>query len=112
DSEDKSGEATIDYFAFQPEMNSGLDEAVIGKITDNNISLSVPYNVILNQLVATFNYVGVKVEVKNTEQISGVTANDYSNPVIFTVIAANGEFTQYTVTVTKNKPRIPRVYIN
>ena len=112
DSEDKSGEASIDYFVFQPELNNGLDEAIIGKITDFNINLSVPYKVSLNQLVATFNYVGVKVEVKNTEQVSGVTANDYSNPVIINVIAANGESTQYTVTVTKNKPRIPQVYIN
>ena len=32
DSEDKSGEASIDYFVFQPELNNGLDEAIIGKI--------------------------------------------------------------------------------
>lgn len=69
DSEDKSGEASIDYFVFQPELNNGLDEAIIGKITDFNINLSVPYKVSLNQLVATFNYVGVKVEVKTQSKL-------------------------------------------
>ena len=112
DTEPKSGEASIDFFAFQPELNNELDEAIMGEISDYKISLSVPYKVSLDQLVATFNYVGVKVEVKNTEQISGVTANDYSNPLIITVIAANGESTEYTVTVNKNRPRIPRVHIN
>ena len=55
---------------------------------------------------------GVKVELQNVDQISGVTSNDFSNPVIYQVIAANGESAQYTVIVTNAPPRLPRVYIN
>lgn len=112
DTENKSGEASIDFFTFQSELNSKLDEAIIAEISEYNINLSVPYNVSLDQLVATFNFVGVKVEVNSKEQISGVTSNNFSNPLVYTVVAPNGETTQYIVTVTNNPPRLPRVYIN
>ena len=117
DTEIKSSEATIEVFTFQPEFNIGLNEVIIGEISraeisEYNINLSVPYNVSLTQLVATFNYVGVKVVIKATDQISGVTPNDFSDPLIYHIISENGETTQYTVTVTNNPARLPRVYIN
>lgn len=112
DSEKESSEAAIGLFTFQPEQNSGLDEIIIGEISEYNINLKVPYNVSLSELVATFSYMGVKVELQNVDQISGVTSNDFSNPVIYQVIAANGESAQYTVIVTNAPPRLPRVYIN
>lgn len=107
-----SSEATIKQFAFLPEYNSDLDETIIGKISDTNITLSVPYKTELSQLVATFNYAGEKIQVKSKEQVSNVTKNNFSEPVIYTVTAENGDTKEYTVTVTKNMVRIPRVHIN
>lgn len=112
DSNNESPEPTIEFFALQPQFNADLDEAIIGVISDNTINLAVPYNITPNNLVISFNYVGVKVEIKNVEQISNETANDFSSPVVYKVTGSNGKTTEYTVTVTNNLPRIPQLHIN
>ncbi len=112
DTRDKSHEAKIEFFSLQPELNNDLDEAVMGEISEYTIKLSVPYNVSTTNLIVTFNYSGVRVEAANIEQISGVTSNDFSSPVVYKVISSNGETAEYTVIVTNNLPRVPRVFIN
>ena len=112
DSGENTQEATINSFTLQPEFNSSLDEVVVGEISDNTIKLSVPYRVSLNNLVVSFNYVGIKVEVNNIEQISDITSNDFSQKLIYKVIGSNGEITEYTVTATNKPPRLPKVYVN
>jgi len=107
-----SSDAAIEQFAFLPEFNSDLEEAITGKISDYNITLSVPYKVELSELVATFNFTGAKIEVKNEVQVSNVTKNNFSEQVVYTVTAENGDKTEYSVAVAKNVVRIPRVHIN
>lgn len=112
DTKDKSPEPAIDFFTLQPEFNSGLDEVIVGEISNNTINLAVPYRASLNNMVVSFNYVGIKVEINNVEQVSNITSNDFSNPLVYKVIGSNGETTEYTVTITNNLPRVPRVYVN
>ncbi|MFO7570923.1 MAG: DUF1566 domain-containing protein [Smithellaceae bacterium] len=50
-------------------------------------------------MVATFSTTGVRVEVGAEEQVSGVTANDFTNPVAYTVTAENGSTQDYIVSV-------------
>jgi len=107
-----SSVARMESFALASDLNDGLEESVTGVISGNSVSLSVPYNTSLNGLVATFNYSGASVKVGSTEQVSKVTKNDFSKEVVYTIIAENGKKTDYTVTITKKLPRIPRVYIN
>ena len=73
---------------------------VSGVITNQNISLSLPYGTKLNGLVASFTIDGVSVNVNTTKQVSGITANDFTNPVIYTVAATDGSTHNYTVTVS------------
>ncbi len=51
-------------------------------------------------LVATFSTTGKMVTVNGTIQVSGVTANDFSSPVVYTVVARDGTSRIYTVTMT------------
>jgi hypothetical protein len=64
------------------------------------IALSVPYGTSLTALVATFTTTGASVAIAGTPQVSGVTANNFTNPVTYTVTAADGTSQAYVVTVT------------
>ena len=69
-----------------------------GSINGNNITVTLPYGTQLNGLIANFNYTGSNVTIGSTPQTSGSTLNDFSNPVIYTVHAADGTTVTYTVT--------------
>lgn len=78
-----------------------------GKITDD-VEASIQENVItlpldtyddLKSLIAIFEYNGKSVTANGVVQESGITPNDYSQPLIFTVEAEDGSKEQYTVKV-------------
>jgi hypothetical protein len=72
-----------------------------GVITGNTIAVSVPAGTNVTALVATFtNSLSSSVKVGTTTQVSGITANNFTNPVTYTVTAQDGTTANYTVTVT------------
>ncbi len=76
--------------------------------TLKTISVTKPYGTDVTAMVATFTYTGAKVTVSDATQInatdetqtSGITANDFTNPVAYKVTAVNGTWATYTVLVT------------
>lgn len=68
--------------------------------TAKTIAVTVPSGTNVTALVATFATTGSVVKVGATVQTSGVTANDFTSPVAYTVSDANGNAVIYTVTVT------------
>jgi mannan endo-1,4-beta-mannosidase len=80
---------------FQTE--NSLNTVFSGK----NVRVNVPEGTDVTSLIATFTASqGARVLVNDKEQISGVTANNFSSPVIYTVIAEDGITTDnYTVTI-------------
>ena len=74
--------------------------SVSGIIDGTNITITVPHDTDVTNLVSNFVTTGVSVKVNNVVQVSGVTANDFSNQVLYTVTAADGSEKSYTVTVT------------
>ncbi len=70
-----------------------------GVITGTDIAVTVPFDTDVTDLVAAFTITGADVTVGSTEQIAGTTANDFTSPVIYTVMAADGSTQDYTVTV-------------
>ncbi|MCK9420600.1 MAG: DUF5018 domain-containing protein [Nitrospirae bacterium] len=64
------------------------------------ISVIVPYGTDNTALAATFTTTGASVVVGSTVQVTGVTVNNFSTPVVYTVNAADGSTQNYTVTVT------------
>ncbi len=73
---------------------------VAGTITGQTITVTMPYGTDVTDLVATFTTTGSSVKVGSTLQISGVTVNNFTNPVVYTVTAQDGTTENYTVTVT------------
>lgn len=65
-----------------------------------SIAVTMPNGTNVTALVATFTTTGTNVKVGAADQVSGTTANDFTNPVSYTVIAADGTTADYTVTVT------------
>lgn len=78
----------------------------VGTINEDlkTITVIVPYATPVTNLVATFTTTGATVKVGATLQTSGTTANDYTAPVGYEVIAENGSSISYTVTVTVSEP--------
>lgn len=107
-----SSDSKLASFAFQPAFNEGLATSAKGTISGLGITVSIPYGVAFEGLIASFEYTGASVVIGDKEQISDITENDFSHPVIYTVIAEDGTKTDYTVTVTKDLPRLPRMYLN
>ena len=71
-----------------------------GVITGSNISVTMPYGTDVSSLIATYITTGSSVTVDGITQNNGVTTNNFSSPVIYTVIAADGSTQNYTVNVT------------
>jgi len=67
---------------------------------EQTIAVTMPSGTSVTALVDTFTTTGASVEVGSTIQVSGTTANDFTSPVTYTVIAADATTQDYTVTVT------------
>jgi hypothetical protein len=74
--------------------------AAKGVITGTKIAVTVPYGTDVTALVATFTTTGASVKVGTVTQVSGTTPNNFTNPLIYTVTAADASTRDYTVTVT------------
>lgn len=74
---------------------------VEGKINEDShtVHVSMPYRTDLGELVASFDTNGVSAEVEGHTQISNVTKNDFTSPVIYSILARDGSVQTYTVIV-------------
>lgn len=83
----------------------GLSPVVNGVIDKNakTVTATVPYATDLTNLVATFTTNGATVKVNDVTQESGVTANDFTNPVTYN-LELNSLTDNWVVTVTKAAP--------
>ena len=68
--------------------------------TPKTIAVTVPTGTVVTALVATFTTTGTSVKVGGVTQVSGVTPNNFTAPVAYTVTAADCTTVIYTVTVT------------
>jgi hypothetical protein len=78
-----------------------IDEAA------KTIVVTMPSETDVTALVATFTTTGASVTVGSTVQVNGITANNFTTPVVYTVTAIDAETQVYTVTVVTepvNKP--------
>lgn len=90
----------ITAYSFESANNPGLAADVTAVIAGTSITATVPFGTDVTDLVATFSTSGTMVEVGATAQVSGTTSNDFTNPVMYTVTAADASMKVYTVTVT------------
>ena len=70
---------------------------------ENKIIINVPLETDISKLIAAFILSdGAKAEVNGLVQYSGITENDFSNDVIYKVIAEDGSSKEWTVSVALN----------
>ncbi len=98
----ESNEKEITAFAFTLAENPTIASYVIGSIDESakTISATASYGTDPTALVASFITTGASVGVGITTQESGITANDFSSPAVYTVTAVDGTTADYTVTLT------------
>ena len=90
----------LTFFGFVAGDNPGLVADATGTVATDAVDVVVPAGTDVHALVATFQTTGMHVQIGGVEQHSSETANDFSSPVTYTVIAGNGNAHAYTVTVT------------
>ena len=89
-----SSSKRLTEFGFTDPASTGvIDE------TAKTVTVNVPFGTDVTSLVADFSVSGVATTVNGVEQESGVTANDFEDPVAYTVKAEDNSTTDYTVTV-------------
>lgn len=69
-------------------------------VNGTSIAVTVPFGTDVTALVASLTTTGASVAVGGTPQVSGSTANDFMNPAVYTVTAADSSTVDYTITVT------------
>jgi len=96
-----SSAKAITAFSFQ-----GLAPPVFATINEaaHTITAKVPYGTNVTALVTTFSTTGASVTVSGVPQLSGITANNFTGPVIYTVAAADASTQVYVATVTVAAP--------
>ena len=93
----------ITSFSFLAKNNSNVTHDIVVPVTSNEIVIYSSYITDLKRLRATFVTNGERVYVGNKEQINGVTENDFTSPVVYTVVSADGEVNEYRVSVYSTK---------
>ena len=81
-----------------------LSPKTVAMISDTSIKLTVPYGTDVTKLIAEFTVSSLaKVKIQQVEQVSGVTKNDFTKSVVYTVVAEDGSTKEYVVNVTVEK---------
>ena len=94
---------TLDSFAFLQSNNASLDEDITLALSNDGstYSATVSSSLALTGLVASFNYTGSAITVNGINQQSGITQNNFTNPVIYRVSNTQGTTRDYQIVLTK-----------
>lgn len=104
--EAKAWQEQINYFVFEAKNNERLDSDIRGYIVKDNVYCFMPPDIDVSNLIATFGANTNNIKVNNITQQSGVTSNDYSKAVTYTL----NDKTNYKVTILKSD--LPTIEIN
>ena len=97
----------LDYnifsFSFKKQNNPQLPWDVFGEITGDSVSLTLPTGTDMSNLIASFSLSGGATAYINGElQENGITANDYTNPLTYQVVAPGGCEREWLVSASQN----------
>lgn len=90
----------ITEFYFSQSNNANLNWDQFATIENEIITGRLPLGVDMQNMVASFKHNGSEVLVNNKVQISGETANDFSNIQNYKVSTSDGKSGQYEVDIT------------
>ena len=105
---DNSGSNAITAFSFQTAGNQ-IPVNSQASIQGSNIALFLPPGTNTGALIASFSVSGNStVTVNGVAQTSGVTPNDFTSPVTYTVNTTGGKPQTFSVSVTTGIPAIDK----
>ncbi len=100
--------AEITAFSFAKQTGGATINSAEGII-----DIEVARGTDLTNLVATFELSeGAGAAIEGTAQVSGTSANDFTNPVIYVVTAEDGSTKEWTVNVTEEEPLVAELAID
>ena len=104
-------ENILQDFSFTAEQNKGIiPEDLVYCIGMNEINMITPYVIDKSHLVAKFTTPkNNKVYVGEQEQKSGISSNNFNNPLTLKVVSSDGNTNKYTVKIQNTG--LPVVYI-
>lgn len=105
----EAGELTSFGFLLRNNPVSLLGD-VVTTVGDGEIVCCSPLLADMGNLVATFKVDRGRVYVGDTEQVSGVTANDFTHPVTYRIVTDEGVESEWVVTLSTTG--LPVVVIN
>ncbi|MDR1554107.1 MAG: Ig-like domain-containing protein, partial [Prevotellaceae bacterium] len=90
-----SSDADLITYSIANQLSSSIN------IADTTVDVVMPAGTDVTNLIATFTTSqGAAVTVTGTPQVSGTTANDFTNPVVYTIVSQDGTTTKdWTVSV-------------
>lgn len=97
-----SSEKSITSFVITKAKNVSLSNDLIGNIQGGTITFDIPGNIVEREFIADFSInAKAKLAVANVSQTSGITKNNFTNPVVYTVTAEDGTTKTYSVQLNK-----------
>jgi hypothetical protein len=86
-----------EFFSFQilTSDNPGLTSSITGRLTDTDILLETTDTTAPDYLIPRYDTKAVSVEVDGEEQQNGITAQDFTNTVTYTLTDKVGNVRQY-----------------
>lgn len=111
----KSTNEILSFSLQKSKNNAYLDGDIVGTIVNEEILLTIPEKVPATKLIATFTHNGESVFIGNKPQVSGLSINDFSEQVVYTVEAEDTSKKNYVVNIewlVEEKIHIPHLYIN
>lgn len=113
-----SSEKELLSFSFSKELNSGahIRQDIEARVSMDEIIVFIPENVDKTHLIASFEFKGSSIWVQSTKQESGVTTNDFTQPITYVIRAEDGSTKEYRVKVLSSPDAvtdygIPHVFI-
>jgi len=101
----ESSDKKLETFVFQISKNPSLNSDIYANIMNNTITSILPEKTDLSKLIATFTFKGAKVTVNGVPQTSGITVNDFSNPVEYIIEAEDKSIITYIASFTITPPK-------
>ena len=98
----QASEKLINSFTLTKSNNSLLSNDLVGNVQGSTIILEIPANIIEREFIADFTISAkAKITVANVSQISGITKNNFTIPVVYTITAEDGSTATFSVQVNK-----------
>lgn len=102
-------------FSFKKEYNPELKEDIVAKIENDIIKLSILQTINIESLIATFEHTGTRIIIKDQEQESNFSSNNFNDNIVYTIVAQDESIRTYSIEIDwikVIKVNLPHIYVD